>query len=84
MECGRRTSPCVISIVTSRLTELEVTAVTCTLGPLAFLSPWELPVSFETPQALGSAAQLFPFSACSLPDGEIRRGSGTGARPTAG
>lgn len=29
------------------------------------------PHLLETPPALGSAAQLFPFSACSFPDEEI-------------
>ena len=81
MECGSRVSSCVINM--SPL-ELEVMAAACTLGPSAFLRPLVALISFEIPQPLGSAPQLFPFSACSFPDGEIRRGSVTGQRPTAG
>lgn len=48
--------------ITSRLIELEVMVSAYFLRPLVPL------ISFEAPQALGSAAQLFPFSACSLTD----------------
>lgn len=47
MECGRRISLCVISIVIFRFTEFEVTVVICILGFLVFLSFWEFFVFFE-------------------------------------
>lgn len=64
--------------VTSRLIELEVIVIAYFLRPLVPL------ISFETPEVLGSAAHLFPFSTCSFPDDEIRRGSVSDPRPTAG